>query len=241
MNPSAALDRFYSVLRRLETSPQQGLKLNQYSGSSPLPKRGVYFFREAGEVRPASAESLRIVRVGTHAVSANSKATLWARLRTHLGTRAGNGNHRASIFRRHIGAALLSRDNAILPTWGQGSTAPLGLHQDPNALERERACEKAVSEYIGSMSVIWIAVPDEPSADSARAVIERNAIALLSNFLEPLDPPSEGWLGRCSPRPEIRCSGLWNLNNVDQRYDLHFLDLLEASAEQTMKQLNRSA
>lgn len=110
MSQLSDLGRFYSILERLAASQQQGLKLSSYAWTSPLPARGVYFFREPGEPRPGSPGSHRIVRVGTHPVSANSKSTLWQRLRTHLGTRAGTGNHRGSIFRLHVGAAMLARD-----------------------------------------------------------------------------------------------------------------------------------
>src|SRR4051794_27245281 len=95
------LNRFYAILAKLEASGPQGLALSTYSGRSGFPMRGVYFFREPGEFRAASPSSLRVVRVGTHAVSANSKSTLWKRLRAHLGTRSGGGNHRGSIFRLH--------------------------------------------------------------------------------------------------------------------------------------------
>ena len=234
MRQLSDLGRFYSILERLDASRQQGLKLGSYAGTSPLPTRGVYFFRELGEPRPWSPESHRIVRVGTHAVSASSKSTLWQRLRTHLGTRAGTGNHRGSIFRLHVGAAMLARDQVTLPTWGIGSTAPPALRESHAAQATELACEKKVSEYIGSMTVLWVDVPDQPSPTSVRAIIERNAIALLSNRFAPIEPPSGSWLGHYSPRNDIRRSGLWNLNYVDQAYDPSFLDLLESSVDQTL-------
>ncbi len=74
-----------------------------------------------------------------------------------------------------------------------------------------------MSEVIGAMPVVWLEVDDEPSSESMRGVVERNAIALLSNYEleEAIDPPSEGWLGR-----------LWNNNHVDEAYDPACLDLL---------------
>jgi hypothetical protein len=68
-----------------------------------------------------------------------------------------------------------------------------------------------------------------------RGYIERNAIALLSNYNKaPLDPPSPGWLGCHYNRPgvrdaglRVRTSGLWNSNHVDEIYDPVFLDELE--------------
>ena len=217
------LEQFYGLLSVLEKQPGQGRKLAEYTGRSSWPARGVYLFREPGECRSTPSDVPRIVRVGTHAVSANSKSTLWNRLRAHRGNRDGGGNHRGSIFRLHVGTALLVRDRATLgelPTWAEGSTAPRLTRAT------EAAHERRVSAYIGNMSVLWVDVPDEPGPKSDRAYIERNAIALLSNQLKPLDPPSIHWLGLHSPRADIRYSGLWNLNHVHERYEPAFLNRL---------------
>lgn len=221
------LDRFYTLLARLAEAPGQGRPLRELSARSSLPERGVYFFREPGEHRAANPNASRVVRVGTHAVSSGSKSTLYKRLKTHLGTKSSGGNHRGSIFRLHVGTALLARNGTSLPTWGIGSSAPLALRSSESARFAEEACEKRVSEYIGAMSVLWVHVPDEAGPHSMRAVIERNSIALLSNQFVPIDSASASWLGRFSPRVEIRDSGLWNLNYVREVYDPLFLDKLE--------------
>jgi len=84
-----------------------------------------------------------------------------------------------------------------------------------------------VSEVIGKMSFLWLPVDDEPGPNSQRGYIERNVIALLSNYeREPLDPPSENWLGRHSDRERVRESGLWNQNHVDEACDLSLLSML---------------
>jgi hypothetical protein len=232
------LNRFYSILGPLEASRRQGLNLASYNGRSGIPSRGVYFFREPGEFRQSDPSTPRIVRVGTHAVSANSKSTLWGRLRAHLGTRVGTGNHRGSIFRLHVGAALLARDNKKVESWGIGSSVPPKVRSDPRAMAAETAWEKRVSDYIGAMSVIWVDVPDDPGPNSIRALIEKNAIALLSNRLEPIESASANWLGHHSPRDEIRRSHLWNLNHVNQAYDPGFLDHLQTAAQKTILSVN---
>ena len=215
------LDRFYSLLAMLAQRPWQGRQLSELSGKHGWPHRGVYFIQEPGEYRAGAAHTQRVVRVGTHAVSANSNSTLWGRLRAHRGTRNGGGNHRGSIFRLHVGAALLARDHGDHPTWGVGSSAP------KHTRDQEGKLEHLVSTTISEMTVLWVDVPDEPSAGSARATIERNSIALLSGGFVPVDPPSEQWLGRESPKDTIRRSGLWNLNHVSDQYDPRFLDILE--------------
>ncbi len=218
------LDRFYAILAGIATQPLQGHRLCDLTGRSGLPKRGVYFFLEQGEERVTPSGVPRVVRVGTHAVSAGSRSRLWGRLRTHRGSLSGRGNHRGSIFRLHVGAALLEREQRQHASWGIGSSAPGEIRVHEADLEHQ------VSAHIGGMSVLWVAVPDEPSATSARAVIERNSIALLSNNLCPADPPSRAWLGSASPRESIRLSGLWNLNHVVERHDPRFLDTLELHA-----------
>lgn len=222
MKPStdSDLERLYGLLQQLRDAGQSRL-LGQCAGRDGWPPRGVYFFTEPGEYRRSGESVPRIVRVGTHAVSAGAKSTLWGRLRSHRGGRDGGGNHRGSIFRLHVGAALLARDGGHLPTWGVKSSAPL----DVRRLEAEH--ERRVSEYLGTLTVTWVAVPDEPGVDSLRAFIERNCIALLSRQLNPADPPSEGWLGRHSPRREIRQSGLWNLNYVEDQPDASVIDTIE--------------
>jgi hypothetical protein len=75
---------------------------------------------------------------------------------------------------------------------------------------------------------MWINIGDEPGPDSMRGWIERNAIALLSNFGKTLiDAPSPSWLGLASDRPLVRASGLWNSNHVSEQYAPQFLDDLE--------------
>lgn len=221
------LDRFYSLLIRLEAMPPQGRPLKEQTGRSLWPERGVYFFREPGEFRAVPPHLPRVVRVGTHAVSKGSQSRLWGRLRTHRGGRAGGGNHRGSVFRLHVGDAILARDKPLLPTWGKDKSAARSVRA------REAFLEKRVSEYIGGMSVLWVDVPDEPGPNSQRSIIEKNAIALLSNHFNPVDPSSQNWLGRFSPREDIRRSALWNLDYVDGEYDPAFLDLLEQCVVRT--------
>ena len=178
---------------------------------------------EKGEVRTETGDGPRIVRVGTHALKAGSKTKLWTRLKQHKGiTRSGGGNHRGSIFRKIVGAALIQKEALECPTWGKGGTAPREIRK------REQPLERKVSTMIGDMPFLWLAIEDEPGLDSLRGYIERNAIALLSNYdKQPVDPPSPSWLGCLCGREKVRNSGLWNSNHVDQDYAPAFLDVLE--------------
>ncbi|WP_099553477.1 hypothetical protein [Hartmannibacter diazotrophicus] len=187
------------------------------------PERGVYFFFEPGEFHTVDPAAHRVTRVGTHALTEKSRTTLWKRLSQHRGTaNPRGGNHRGSILRLLVGEALINRDKATsLESWGQKSSAP---HQVRLA---ERPHEVAVSEYLGAMSLLFLPVADNPGVESARGLIERNSIALLSGFGSPSpDPPSCAWLGQFSGRDRVRRSGLWNNRHVDENYDPDFLPLL---------------
>jgi hypothetical protein len=87
--------------------------------------------------------------------------------------------------------------------------------------------ECRVSDHIGKMPFLWLAVDDPASKSSRRAYIERNTIALLSNYDKPakVDAPSEYWLGVHSSSEKVRESGLWNSRHVDETYDRDFLDI----------------
>lgn len=217
-NRTQDLVRFYNLLAELEQKTGGTRRLSDCSGRMDWPSRGVYFFREAGEDRSDTGIGSRIVRVGTHALKRDSRATLWDRLRQHR-----SGTNRLSVFRRIVGTALVRRDGWHCPSWGRGNSAPREVR------EKERALEEAVSETLGDMSLLWLAVDDEPGPDSQRGYLERNAIALLSNYgEEPVDSPSRGWLGSYSDRERVQRSGLWNNNHVDEQYNPAFLDTMES-------------
>ena len=220
----ADLRRFYALLDELARRTGGPRTLAACSGRMEWPQRGVYFFMESGEGRRESGEGLRIVRIGTHALKDGSRTTLWKRLAQHKGqAQSGGGNHRGSIFRLLVGAALLSDDPALCATWGQGSNAARAIR------DAERGTESRVSAVIGEMPFLFLPVDDDAGPQSLRGFIERNAISLLSNTGKtPLDPASDKWLGFRCPRDRVRSSHLWNQNHVDETYDPAFLETLDA-------------
>jgi hypothetical protein len=188
-----------------------------------LPSRGVYIFLDPDERSIHSKSVPRVVRIGTHAISQGSSSTLRARLRTHLGTAVGTGNHRGSIFRLRVGKAMISKANRRFefPDWGSGQNAASSVRAAEAALEKE------VSRYIGRMIVIPIPISDAPEKNSARAYIERNLIALFTEDSIFLDPPGEEWLGRFEPDQAVSRSGLWNVRDVGSRFDRIILNLVQ--------------
>lgn len=223
--------RFQELLERLKNETGQGLKLSELTAKQVWPSRGVYFFVDDTERMRLWPDQVRVVRVGTHGVSAGSRSSLWNRLKTHRGLTDGGGSHRSSVFRRHVGMAMLRRASAQLESWGQGSVGQ--RHQ----LDVEKHLEKEVSAYIGNLRLYFVAIEDVPGAHSDRAYIEQNAIALLSGIKGPIDVSSRVWLGRWADRDLIKSSGLWNVNHVHSpEMNADWLDVLESHIDATLAQ-----
>ncbi|CAB4785713.1 unannotated protein [freshwater metagenome] len=231
----ADVDRFYRSLAELSDAVGGARALSRCTGRMEWPVRGVYFIFEPDEMR-ADGVTQRVVRVGTHALGASS-STLWGRISQHRGVPGGStpggGNHRGSVFRRHVGSAILASGDwpsSIAATWGVGNNAT------QETKKMEYPLEVAVSQRIGEMSVICLPINDPPSRASLRGIVERGAIGLLSRATrESLDTPSLTWLGRSSDRESIRSSGLWNVNHTDDDYDNTFFDHLDELVNQTVQ------
>lgn len=190
--------------------------------------RGVYFFFEPGEFRTNSPEP-RIVRVGSHQ---SDKSTVESRIAREHAQDWGR-----SVFRRHIGSALIrrgdfdlganaaDRDAWAVRWYGQVNNWP--AHTDPARLHpRLHALQPKVTDRIRSMSVIWVPVAER----AARLELERQCIRLLSNFRRagnPFDRPSDTWLGHFALSPKVRASGLWNHQHVAKEHEPGFLSSFE--------------
>ena len=233
------LDRFYGLLDDLEQRVGGTRKLKNGTGYMDWPDRGVYFFLEPGETRE-STNQLRVTRVGTHAVSEGSNTSLWNRLKQHSGTGSGSSNHphggahRGSVYRKRVGEAIIEKHDLHddYPDWDKRWS---NIDRERSAVrDEEYMLERRVSAHIREQPFLWVDLDDEPSADSDRAVLEQNAIALLSNVeTRAVDPRADCWLGRQSPRREIRDAGLWNVNHVAEPADPSFLDLFETAVAGT--------
>ncbi len=232
MSRKKDIDRFYSLMEWLEKKIGEKRKLADCHGRMDWPQRGIYFFFSTVETREHS-DHKRLTRVGTHALKDGSGTTLWNRLRQHRGYKRGSypdgGNQRGSIFRRIVGEAIIEKEGleAEYPKWTQGSSAP------KETREQEYEMEKRVSRYIRDLPFLWLKVNDKPGPKSDRGYLERNSIALLSNYKKtPIDQRSKDWLGYHSPKRKIKESGLWNSNHVDERYEPDFLDVLKKYVEE---------
>jgi hypothetical protein len=131
------------------------------------------------------------------------------------------------FFRLLVGTAIATKyPELAVRTWGDGSSA------DRDTRTTEHTLEVRVSDTIRAMPFLWLPVDDEPSEISRRGYIERNAIAILSNYARPpLDSASRAWLGTACNRERVRFSGLWNWRHVDEQHQAGFLDELAALIE----------
>jgi hypothetical protein len=217
--------KFYGSMRELYIGQNEGRVLGDCTGKMDWPSRGVYFLLEPNEhltTRKFRPLIHRITRVGTHAVSRGSKATLWNRISTHRGVIAGAGNHRSSIFRLHIGAALMRK----YPRSWQSTTWGIGQAAGGEIQEKERPLELEVSQVLGAMRLLWLNVPDDPGPYSDRSYLERNAIGLLSRIAILQGGQSSTWLGNWSKQIHIALSGLWNLDHLYGLPDVEFPNIL---------------
>ena len=225
MTRADAIELFYRLMNELAARTGGPRLLADDGLPRACPRAGVYFFFENGECRPNGEP--RVVRIGTHALTATSKATLWGRLAQHRGriggSNPGGGNHRGSIFRRHIGSALLAQrgDTDLLASWMAAD--PLPGHRDA-----ELGLEVEVSGVIRAMPFLWLRVPTKPDSTSHRSLLERNLIALISTLAGSEERPSPRWLGHHAVAPKVRASSLWNVNHVDDSFDPEVLDVLES-------------
>jgi len=155
-------------------------------------------------------------------------------LKTHKGINNGGGSHRSSVFRLHIGNALIKKNDINCNTWGIGQNASKTVRNS------ESSIEQMVSEYIGKLGVIVLDIDDEASPQSDRSFIEKNSIALLSAINYSFEFASNNWLGKFSIKKEIKNSSLWNVDYVDREYDDNFLKKMDLYTKETIKKYKSS-
>jgi len=159
--------------------------------SQELPLNGIYFFYEDGEYCEKDGIKLeRIVRVGTHIKQDNFQK----RIHYHY-----NGNKNGSVFRKHLGGAMIARDNLDYP--------PLSRWLAKGTRFQELECR--VSELLQkSFRFRCIEVED----GNERLALEKCLIATLSRCEH--CKHSQNWLGIYAKDPRIELSGLWNIRHT---------------------------
>jgi len=229
------IKKLYDYLFELADKTEQPRLLKECKKRGKYwPDKGVYFILDSSESSKTSGKNPKIVRIGTHQVRVNSKSTLWGRIKAHKGTNNEDGYHRSSVFRIHVGNAIIKKEGLKCKTWGEGNRTKKEIHIG------EKEIEKKVSEHIGKLKVIVLSVNDEASPNSDRAKLEKNLIALISAKNNNSEKNSNKWLGKKSPRNEIRESSLWNIDYVDDKFDEKCFKILEKYIEQTIKEYKKN-
>ena len=185
MNKCNDLNKFYELINKLEKFES----IDEFLKSEQKYSKGVYFFFDPAE--KINNGYNRIIRVGSHGLSAGVKSNLKGRLRQHKGFINGGGNRRVSVFRRHVGNAIIKKENF-----------------DENQV-RDEVLEKMISDYINSLPLAVLLFEDD--ADKRR-IFEKNSIRILSNCSENFN---KDWLGSFSIDEKISKSGLWNIQHVN--------------------------
>ena len=147
------------------------------------------------------------------------------------------GNHRASVFRLHVGEAIIRRDNlrARFPEWGKNQNAERPI------VEGERELEGLVTSYISRLQLQCIEVTDRASKNSARSTIEKSSIALFTERLVPVEPPSSSWLGLHSAHESIVRTGLWNVRDTGKKADFQVIELISNRLSQFLASTTKAA
>ncbi len=174
--------------------------------SDNLPRSGICFFYEAGEYT-SHTNGFRIVRVGTHGAG----RTLRHRLNDHY-----FGNREGSIFRKHLGSALLKISGAPdehIREWMKRRKGNVNWHKFDSV-------ENEVSAVLRSKFHFRVVKVDDVYE---RENFEEKIIATIVAC--PVCKPSENWLGRFAWSIKVRTSGLWNSNYVNSSRKMKESDL----------------
>lgn len=181
-------------------------KVNKHSfpfKKEDIPLNGIYILFEQREFAHSTK---RIVRVGTH----TGDNQLPSRLFQHF----VNENKDRSIFRKNIGRALLNENkNSFIQQWELDLTSTKAKEKYSNFVDfkKQEEIEKKVTSYIqNNFSFVAFSIDNKQE----RLKLESKIISTLSLCNECL--PSAKWLGLFSPKPKIKNSGLWLVNELDK-------------------------
>jgi hypothetical protein len=180
---------------------------------SHLPRNGIYFFYEVGEIWGHGDDNPRIVRVGTH-----REGNFRSRIADHYvideRKMEFSQNQAApkdrSIFRKNLGRSLLHRDrDPYEPIWNIDFTTRASRERNAarRDVEKEKQIEYQVTRILRERFMFrWIEVEGQKRRMGSQG-LEATLIGTLARCDECC--PSPNWLGRFSPKPKIAKSGLW--------------------------------
>lgn len=166
-----------------------------------LPKNGICVMFEKGE---SAHETSRIVHVGTHIEDDQLPRRLAEHFRREKKDR--------SIFRKHVGRAMLNRHgDPFLDVWNLDLTPRAMRDRYAGTIDWDRmaAVERSVTEYLaGNITFSVYPVNERIRRDGIKKAI----IGTIASC--PICGPSKEWLGNHHPDLQIVQSGLWNIQGM---------------------------
>ena len=185
---------------------------------SELPENGIYFFYEKGQTWGHGGNQPRIVRIGTH-----RDGNFRSRIAEHFLLDAAKMNfdatksppHDRSIFRKHLGRALLNRDHSsYLTVWNIDFMKRENRERYAHLrdVEEERRVESEVTRLIREDFSFRFIVMEGQTERMGHEGLEARLIGTVAGCGG--CRPSPDWLGQHSPVNEVKQSGLWLVHHL---------------------------
>lgn len=183
-----------------------------------LPRNGIYFFYEQGEVWGHEGNKSRIVRIGTH-----RDGNFRTRIAEHYlldESKMNFGRDKAkpsdrSIFRKNIGRALLNlRGDNYLQIWEidymyRKKRELCGHLRD---IKKEKEIESEITGILRENFSFRFVELSRQRERMGKGGLESSLIGTIARCQ--LCKPSKDWLGNHSPKKNIRTSGLWLVQHL---------------------------
>jgi hypothetical protein len=183
-----------------------------------LPRNGIYFFYEDGEIWGHGGNKPRIVRVGTHRDgnfrSRIAEHYLLSESKMKFDEDKAKPSDR-SIFRKNIGRALLNRrGDSYLSIWeiDYMYRKKRALFRHLRDIKREKKVESEITEILrNNFSFRYIKI-ERQKERMGKSGLESRLVGTIARCR--LCEPSKNWLGNHSPKEKIRMSGLWLVQHL---------------------------
>jgi hypothetical protein len=175
-------------------------------------------FYEQGETWSHGQGFPRIVRVGTHK-DGNFRSRISEHYLLNDRKMIFNENkpapHERSIFRKNLGRALLNKSHdPSLSVWELDFTSKVSRERFAHLrnIEKEVQVETEITQILRQTFSFRYIVIDEQRKRMGAEGLEQHLIGTLAQCGECAS--SGQWLGRYSPVPQIRESGLWLVHHL---------------------------
>ena len=183
-----------------------------------LPENGIYFFYEKDEIWGHDGNKPRIVRIGT-----SKDGNFRSRIKEHYLLDESKMNFDQnkskpsdkSIFRKNIGRVLLNKDkDDYLKIWNINFTTKKNReeYRDRRDIPKEKKIELEITRILReNFSFRFIIVGKQIERMGSKG-LEKRLIGTIANCK--LCKPSNNWLGKYSPKKQIKESGLWLVQHL---------------------------